>query len=124
MLDHLGEILDDFPGSANQTRCFAHTLNLSAKAIIKQFDVPKTQAGDNLNEAAEALAAMAKDLDLEDRVEQQMRKAEKDDDDEEDRPLNAWVDFREGLTEEEVVELDRSVQPVRSTLFKVCWFEP
>jgi hypothetical protein len=120
MLDNLGEILDDFPGSANQTRCFAHTLNLSAKAIIKQFDVPKTQAGGNLDEAAEALAAMAKDLDLEDRVEQQTREAEKDDDDEEDRPLNAWVDFREGLTEEEVMELDRSVQPVRSTLFKVC----
>jgi len=25
-----------------------------------------------------------------------------------------------GLTEEEVKELDKSVQPVRSTLFKVC----
>ena len=120
MMDHLGEILDDFPGSANQTRCFAHTLNLSAKAIIKQFDVPKMWVGDNLDEAAEALAAMAKDLDLDDRVEQQMREAEKDADDQEDQPLNAWVDFREGLTEEEVKELDKSVQPVRSTLFKVC----
>ncbi len=123
MLNNLGEILDDFPGSPNQsyqTRYFAHTLNLSAKAIIKQFNVPKTQAGDNPDEAAEALAAMAKDLDLEDQVEQQTREAEKDDDNEEDRPLNAWVDFREALTEEEVVELDRSVQPVRSTLFKVC----
>ena len=65
MLEHLGKILDDFLGSANQTRCFAHTLNLSAKAIIKQFDVPKLRVGDNLDEAAEALAAMAKDLDLE-----------------------------------------------------------
>ncbi len=118
MLQHLGEILDDFPGSANQTRCFAHTLNLSAKAIIKQFDVPKSRVGDDLDEAAEALAAMAKDLDLEDRVEQQSREAE--DEDPEDQPLDAWVDFREGLTEEEVEELDKSVQPVRSTLFKVC----
>ncbi len=67
MLNNLGEILDDFPGSPNQTH-----------------------------------------------------EAEKDDDDEEDQPLNAWVDFREALTEEEVVELDRSVQPVRSMLFKVC----
>jgi hypothetical protein len=122
MLEHLGEILDDFPGSANQTRCFAHTLNLSAKAIIKQFDVPKSRVGDDLDEAAEALAAMAKDLDLEDRVEQQSRDAEVNDDDPEDQPLNAWVDFREGLTEEEVEELDKSVQPVRSTLFKVCQF--
>jgi hypothetical protein len=93
MLDHLSEILDDFPGSANQTHCFAHTLNLSAKAIIKQFDIPK---GDNLDEAAEALAAMAKDLDLEDQVEQQVCEAEKNADDQEDRPLNAWVDFRDG----------------------------
>jgi len=122
MLDNLGEILDDFPGSANQTRCFAHTLNLSAKAIIKQFDVPKSRVGDDLDEAAEALAAMAKDLDLEDREEQQSRDAEVNDDDPEDQPLNAWVDFREGLTEEEVEELDKSVQPVRSTLFKVCQF--
>ena len=122
MLEHLGEILDDFPGSANQTRCFAHTLNLSAKAIIKQFDVPKSRVGDDLDEAAEALAAMAKDLDLEDRVEQQSCDAEGNDDDPEDQPLNAWVDFREGLTEEEVEELDKSVQPVRSTLFKVCQF--
>jgi len=93
MMDHLGEILDDFPASANQTRCFAHTLNLSAKAIIKQFDVSKMRAGDNLDKAAEALAAMAKDLDLDDRVEQQMHKAEKNADDQEDQPLNAWVDF-------------------------------
>ena len=39
---------------------------------------------------------MAKDLDLEDQVEQQVCEAEKNADDQEDRPLNAWVDFRDG----------------------------
>jgi hypothetical protein len=120
MLNHLGEILEEFPGRANQTRCFAHTLNLSAKAIIKQFDIPKTRGGDDLDEAAEALATMAKDLDLDDRVEQQTRAAEDGDNDEEDQPLDQWVDFRDGLTEEEIKELDRSLQPVRSALSKVC----
>jgi hypothetical protein len=31
-----------------------------------------------------------------------------------------WVDFHEGLPAEQQVELEESVQPVRSTLAKVC----
>jgi hypothetical protein len=46
MINYLAEILDDFPGGANQTRCFAHTLSISAKAILKQFDVPKANTGE------------------------------------------------------------------------------
>ncbi|KAF8954084.1 hypothetical protein BDZ97DRAFT_1600447, partial [Flammula alnicola] len=38
MVEHLGDILDEFPGAANQTRCFAHTLGISAKSVLKQFD--------------------------------------------------------------------------------------
>ncbi|KAI9429854.1 hypothetical protein H4582DRAFT_1783653, partial [Lactarius indigo] len=38
MIDHLGVLLDGFPGSANQTRCFLYILNITAKSIIKQFD--------------------------------------------------------------------------------------
>jgi hypothetical protein len=41
MIDSLADILDDFPGLPNQMQCFAHTLNLVAKCIMKQFDIPK-----------------------------------------------------------------------------------
>ena len=44
MINHLSEILTDFPGSPNRTRCFAHILNLVAKCIMKQFDTPKGKA--------------------------------------------------------------------------------
>ena len=118
MIDHLSEIVDEFPGAANQTRCFAHTLNLSAKAILKQFEIPKAQSGEVLNEATQALAELAEDLDLEERDEQETREIEENSGD--DEHLHPWEDFWDGLTDEEVRGLDESVQPVRSMLVKVC----
>ena len=117
MIDHLSEIVDEFLGSANQTRCFAHTLNLSAKAILKQFDVPKAKSGEVLNEATQALAELAEDLDLEERKE---RETFVEEDSGDNQCLHPWEDFQEGLTDEEVRELDEGVQPVRSMLVKVC----
>jgi hypothetical protein len=117
MIDHLSEILDKFPGAANQTHCFAHTLSISAKAILKQFDVPKAKDGENLDAAAQALADLAKELDVKEQSAQETH--ETGDDEEDDQPLDTWVDFREGLTEEQVTELDASIQPVRSMLVKV-----
>ena len=38
MIKYLGDTLDDFPGPANQTQCFAHTMNLITKSILKPFD--------------------------------------------------------------------------------------
>jgi hypothetical protein len=117
MISELGEILGDFPGAANQTRCFAHTLSISAKAVLKQFDVPKQKEGEVLDKAAQALADLAKGLDLEEREVRETQ--EMDDGEEDDRPLDTWIDFHEGLTEEQVMALDASVQPVRSMLVKV-----
>src|SRR6266498_3694665 len=48
MVGHLSELLDEFPGASNQTRCFAHTISLSAKVILKQFDMPKVKDGEAL----------------------------------------------------------------------------
>ncbi|TFK61912.1 hypothetical protein BDN72DRAFT_749645, partial [Pluteus cervinus] len=38
MIEELVNLLDNFPGPANQTRCFTHVLNLVVKSMIKQFD--------------------------------------------------------------------------------------
>jgi hypothetical protein len=118
MIDHLSAIVEDFPGSANQTRCFSHTLNLSAKAILKQFDVLKAKSDGVLDEATQALAELAEDLDLEEHVEQETREIEEDGG--EDEPLHTWNNFREGLADDEIRELEESVQPVRLMLVKVC----
>jgi len=109
--------MEDFPGSANQTHCFSHTLNLSAKAILKQFDVPKAKSDRVLDEATQALAELAEDLDLEERVEQEMREIEEDGG--EDEPLHTRDNFREGLADDKIRELEESVQPVRLMLVKV-----
>jgi hypothetical protein len=118
MINHLSEIVDDFPGLANQTRCFSHTLNLSAKAILKQFDVPKARSNGVLDDATQALAELAQDLDLEEHVEQETCEIEEDGGD--DEPLHTWENFREGMTDDKIRELEESVQPVRSMLVKVC----
>ncbi len=59
LLQHL---LDDFPGAANQTRCFAHIINLVVKSILRQFDVPKTKAKEALDEASKVLLHIAEDI--------------------------------------------------------------
>jgi len=114
MIVHLTDLIDNFPGAANQTCCFAHTLSIAAKAIIKQFDVPNMKKGEDLDEAAEALAKLAKGLNLEERAEV------REENDEEDEPLNPWEDFQDGMSDEQIRALDVSVQPVRSMLVKVC----
>ena len=67
MIDELADLLNDFPGESNRTRCFGYIFNLVAKSTIKQFDVPKAQA-DVLNHAAKELAALAFDLDIEEQI--------------------------------------------------------
>jgi hypothetical protein len=57
---------------------------------------------------------LAKGLDLEERAEV------REENDEEDEPLNPWKDFRDGMSDEQIRALDASVQPVRSMLVKVC----
>ena len=42
------------------------------------------------------------------------------DDEDDDQPLDSCVDLCEGLTEEEVIELNASIQPMHLMLSKVC----
>ena len=49
MIGHLDKVLLDFPRATNQTQCFAYTINLCAKSILKHFDLPKKKDKDALN---------------------------------------------------------------------------
>ncbi|KAH9006045.1 ribonuclease H-like domain-containing protein [Lactarius hengduanensis] len=99
MIKHLSTIVDTFPSAANQTRCFAHIISISTKLILKQFDIPKT------NLECTELEAWEADDDAEDQ--------------EDDQPLDPWLDLHEGLTEEELGKLNESIQPVRLMLMKL-----
>jgi hypothetical protein len=55
MIDELCALLAAFPGAENQTCCFAHIINLIAKTVIQQFDIPKAREGEVVDEALKEL---------------------------------------------------------------------
>ena len=61
------DLIDDFPGPANQTRCFTHVLNLVVKSIIRQFDLPNSWADKNqiFDEGTKELLSLAGNIDVE-----------------------------------------------------------
>lgn len=120
MVDQLGQLVSNFPGATNRTRCFAHIINLIAKTIIRQFDVPKTKEGQFVDAAMAELHALAKDMDVEDLLTQ-ARHSYRDGDGEEEDDDNeeGWVDERSGLSASDLRELEDDVQPIRKTLVKV-----
>jgi hypothetical protein len=111
MIDHLSVLLDKFPGAANRTRCFTHILNLVAKCIMKQFDIPKkkkTTRGDTDEmEEDEEVDILAATLD-----EQEDELKDED---------SGWdYDMQADMMDEEVEKLQDNVKPVRHVLSKVC----
>jgi hypothetical protein len=101
-----------------QTRCFLHILNITAKVIIKQFDVPKAKNGVAMDNAAQALANLAEGLDAEEREAYEVQECQ--DNEVEDPPLDRWIDYQAGLTEEERNKIALGIRPVQTTLTKVC----
>ena len=125
MIAELANLIDDFPGPANQTRCFLHILNLVIKSIIRQFDVPKSKKSsdsddDNnegtLDEATKELLKLAGNIDLEEEI---TARAGNEGDATDDDDVEGWIDEHEEMSEDELIELAESIQPVRLLLTKV-----
>jgi hypothetical protein len=114
MIAELANLVEQFPGAPNQTRCFLHILNLVVKSIIRQFDLPKARGDAILDEAKAELQNLAGNLEVEELVSQQDCDSDDDDD-----SVEGWVDEREEMTEIEIEELDESVGPLRLILTKV-----
>jgi len=110
--------IDKFEGQECQTRCFAHILNLIAKSIIQQFDIPKAQANKVFDKATTALIVLAGDIDME---EQKMGVGRDDgNDNDNSENVESWVDKQVDMTVEQLAALNKSVQLVRLMLVKVC----
>jgi hypothetical protein len=114
IIDELADLLDKFPGKANQTRCFLYIINLVIKSVIRQFDVAKGKASEALDEAEDALCSLAEGIDLED-LEMQSEQNNNDIDDN----IDGWVDERNALSTADRDALDASVRPVKLVLVKV-----
>lgn len=127
MIDHLATLVENFPGAANQTRCFTHILNLVAKSVLHQFDMPKKTAENesmDFDDAKTALAALAQELEdgMVDDVaeEEELSDGEMADDKDCDDDNNDGLGGeRDGMSEEEVAELEESLVPIRLMLTKV-----
>lgn len=140
MVTELAQLVEDFPGEATRSCCFAHILNLSARSVIRPFDSPKNKAKQATTEAEKALEELSKNLE----VEEALSRYVGDDDvasdsdgdgegdgggdrDQEEKELEAvvddevdgWVDKMEAMTADEVDEWDEASVPVRLALVKV-----
>lgn len=113
--------LDNFPGAANQTRCFLHILNLTAKSILRQFEVQKKKSNEGQedddidNDALTLLKAVTSEIE-DDLPDEHPEEGDDECDDDDDDGL---VDERQGMSEEEIVELEADLVPVRLMLAKV-----
>ena len=128
MINELAKLVDDFPGSANQTRCFLHILNLIVKSIIQQFDVPTSNklsdgndVDESVDEGTEELLKLAGDIDFKEEI---TAGAGDEDDVMNDDNNEGWVDKHEGMTEEELVDLSERVQPSVHRSSLVRFFDP
>ena len=129
MVEHLATLVENFPGTANQTQCFTHILNLVAKSILRSFDAPKKGAEGNspdVNDATDVLAALVQELE-DTAVEANDGAAYDNTDDNEldhkDVDENGLSNGRDGMLEEEVAALEESLVPVWLMLTKVSKFK-
>ena len=66
MIEELANLLPNFPGSPNRCHCFLHVVNLIAKSLLKQFEVPnKTSADAALDRVERELVDLASGIDME-----------------------------------------------------------
>ena len=118
MVETLKDLLEIFPGDSNRTRCFDHIVNLIAKSVIQQFDIPKAKGNQSFDDVLRELMVSAEDLDQEE-VATREGECWSSEIDSEDDKLDGWVDEREDMSETEQRELDDNIQPVRRVLVKV-----
>lgn len=106
MVDALVRLIPGWAGQANRARCFDHIVNLCAKSFLKPFDVERAQVGVVMDDAAQALVALAEGLD-------------DGDDDGEDDDVDGFIDERAALDNIDREELDGDIFPVKVLLTKV-----
>ena len=96
---------------------FTHVLNLVVKSIIRQFDLPNSKSDKILDEANKELLSLAGNIEFEE--DDLARREGEDGVGGEDDNVEGWIDERTLMTEAELDELDKSVEPVRVLLTKV-----
>jgi hypothetical protein len=111
----LADLVAHFGGPTSRTRCFLHIINLVAKSLIKQFDLPKAK---DVSTDAESLDSdMARDLSSEDEATI-AENGDGDPDAEDVDNEDGLVDEMDLLTAHERTALETNIRPIRLTLVK------
>jgi hypothetical protein len=123
MIEHLAVLLETFPGAPNQTRCFAHILNLVAKTVLRQFEAPKKGKAGKAVDGKE----LAAEIEGDDDKASESGTIDGDeyddvDDDVVDDDDDGLPDEQEEWSEEELSSFKESVKPVQLVLTKVSQF--
>jgi len=120
MIDELADLLENFPGPSNHTRCFLHIINLVAKTLLKQFDLPKKAAEATLDNTEKELLDLADGLDSEPlALETSVSEPGEGDDEPQNDNMEGWVDKMQKLSEDKHVELMDEIRPIKLVLVKV-----
>lgn len=121
MIEELADLVESFPGAANRTRCFTHILNLVAKTMIRQFDIPKGKAEAALSAAEQELRDLAEGIDLEELSMKTGDDGEEDDEIDEENE-EGWIDECTAMNAVDREALEESTRPVKLVLVKVRQF--
>lgn len=114
MVGKLSELLPAFPGLAAHVRCFAHTINLTAKGVLRPFETKRIK--NQVDEGSE-LEAISKDTEIEE-LQAELKDLEDNGEQAKD-DLEGFVDVLNEMTEEERMEWNDGVKPIRGALIKV-----
>jgi hypothetical protein len=114
----LAENVTHFGGDTTQTRCFLHIVNLVAKSLLKQFEVPKNEALAFVGTAEEELREIGQGLEAEDEDTITENGASDPNADDSDN-LDGWVDKVGELSDEEHDILQNNIHPINFVLAKV-----
>lgn len=119
MIDELENLLTEFSGAASRTRCFAHIVNLVAKTVIRQFDMPNAMDKTLANKVLIKLRSLADGIEAEEQITRASESKEDDDDNDNDDNVEGWVDEREEMEQCDLESLEVDLQPARKVLMKV-----
>jgi hypothetical protein len=124
MIDELEKLLEDFAGDLSRIQCFLHIVNLVAKSMLKQFDVPKKKGdggGETENDRLDdVLRRLVEGIEIEEEISLEEDETERGDDevDEDDE----WVDELERLSVHKRNAAYGQIQPIQFVLVKVQQF--
>jgi len=119
MLEELVQLLPKFLGRKAHVRCMDHTVNLTAKGVLRPFEPTKPKQN---NEGDSEQDTGPEDIGL-DELYAELRDIEENGDQDKD-DVEGFVEVLREMTAEEREQWHRDVQPVKSALYKASSMFP